>query len=152
MRALIQRVSEASVSVDGEIVGEIEQGILLFLAVVVGDSGQQCSKMVRKVAGLRIFPDQQGRMNLSVKDICGKILVVSQFTLAADLKKGYRPSFGQAQEPKLAAAMCKDFCQELAETGIEVEQGIFGADMRVALVNDGPVTFWLDFPPQPVVV
>ena len=148
MRALIQRVTEASVQVEGMEVGRIGRGILLFLAVVKGDSPQERSKMVRKVAGLRIFPDQQGRMNLSLGEVSGEILVVSQFTLAADLKKGYRPSFGQAQEPKLAAAMCKDFCQELADTGIKVEQGRFGADMQVALINDGPVTFWLDFPPQ----
>jgi D-aminoacyl-tRNA deacylase len=148
MRALIQRVTQACVTVDGVDVGKIESGILLFLAVVGGDGDIQCSKMVRKVAGLRIFPDSQGRMNLSVDDIGGKILVVSQFTLAADLKKGYRPSFGNAEEPKLAQAMCDNFCKQLRATGIKVEEGVFGADMQVSLNNDGPVTFWLDFPPN----
>jgi D-aminoacyl-tRNA deacylase len=148
MRALIQRVSRASVQVDDREVGRIDRGILLFLAVVTGDSDQQCSKMVRKVAGLRIFPDEQGRMNRSVADIGGAVLVVSQFTLAADLDKGNRPSFGRAEEPRLAEKMCGRFCRELAATGLQVEQGSFGADMQVVLTNDGPVTFWLDFPPQ----
>ncbi|MBF0382034.1 MAG: D-tyrosyl-tRNA(Tyr) deacylase [Magnetococcales bacterium] len=148
MRALIQRVTHACVTVDGQDVGKIKRGILLFLAVVAGDGLQQCSKMVRKVAGLRIFPDSQGRMNLSVADVGGEILVVSQFTLAADLKKGYRPSFGSAQKPDLAEEMCENFCQELRAEGINVEQGVFGADMQVSLNNDGPVTFWLDFPPD----
>jgi D-aminoacyl-tRNA deacylase len=147
MRALIQRVTQASVSVDGQEVGRIDRGLLLFLAVVAGDGEQQRGKMVRKVAGLRIFPDEQGRMNLSLADIAGEILVVSQFTLAANLDKGYRPSFARAEEPRLAEAMCDGFCHELAATGLKVEQGQFGADMQVALTNDGPVTFWLDFPP-----
>lgn len=147
MKALIQRVTQAGVMVGGQEVGRIDRGILLFLAVVAGDGSEQRTKMVRKVAGLRIFPDGDGRMNLSVADIGGSVLVVSQFTLAADLKKGYRPSFGQAEEPQLAQSMCQQFCQELAATGIPIAQGSFGADMQVSLTNDGPVTFWLDFPP-----
>ncbi|MBF0455484.1 MAG: D-tyrosyl-tRNA(Tyr) deacylase [Magnetococcales bacterium] len=148
MKALIQRVTKASVWVEGEEVGRIDRGILLFLAVVAGDGEDECRKMVRKVAGLRIFPDEQDRMNRSVADIDGELLVVSQFTLAADLKKGYRPSFGRAEQPQAAEAMCHSFCQQLAALGLPVAQGRFGADMQVSLINDGPVTFWLDFPPQ----
>ncbi|MBF0446860.1 MAG: D-tyrosyl-tRNA(Tyr) deacylase [Magnetococcales bacterium] len=150
MKGLIQRVTEASVCVEGEVVGEIRQGLLVFLAVVVGDGPVQSNKMARKVAGLRVFPDSQGRMNRSVVDLGASVLVVSQFTLAADLKKGYRPSFAPAEEPVRAEALCHDFCQELSKLGLKVEQGRFGADMQVSLVNDGPVTFWLDFPPESI--
>ncbi len=148
MRALIQRVTRASVTVEGTVVGQIERGILLFLAVVAGDSEAECAKMVRKVAGLRIFPDAAGKMNLSVADIGGAVLVVSQFTLASDIGKGFRPSFSRAEESGRAQAMCEKFCSALLATGIKVEQGRFAADMQVDLNNDGPVTFWLDFPPR----
>ncbi|MBF0620432.1 MAG: D-tyrosyl-tRNA(Tyr) deacylase [Magnetococcales bacterium] len=148
MRAVVQRVLEASVMVDGVSVGQIDKGCLVFLAIEKGDGDDQLDKMVRKVARLRIFPDDAGRMNLSVKEAGGALLVVSQFTLAADMKKGYRPSFGKAEQPELAEEMVKRFCTIITdEEGIVVEQGQFGADMKVHLVNDGPVTIWLDFPP-----
>ncbi|ABK44021.1 D-tyrosyl-tRNA(Tyr) deacylase [Magnetococcus marinus MC-1] len=149
MRALVQRVSEASVVVEGQVVGAVERGLLVLLAVERGDGEKQLEEMVRKVARLRIFPDEAGKMNLSVKDIEGEVLVVSQFTLAADMRKGYRPSFSLAEEPKRAEALYLDYCQRLNQhEGVVVAQGLFGADMQVKLINDGPVTIWLDLPPQ----
>nr|CRH06257.1 D-tyrosyl-tRNA(Tyr) deacylase [Candidatus Magnetococcus massalia] len=148
MKALVQRVSEASVTVEGEITGQIERGLLVLLAAERGDGPKQCETMVRKVARLRIFPDQEGKMNLSVKDLGLSVLVVSQFTLAADMRKGYRPSFGNAEQPDRAEQLYETFCQQLTtDEGIAVAQGRFAADMQVALVNDGPVTIWLDLPP-----
>ncbi len=147
MKAVIQRVSTASVTVDGSVVGRIDRGILLFLAVERGDTVTQVQRMVHKVGGLRIFPDEAGRMNRSLADISGAILAISQFTLAADLKKGFRPSFGNAEDPQRAQELFDQACRRLEAAGIPVARGRFGADMAVTLVNDGPVTFWLDFPP-----
>ena len=132
---------------DGALVGQIDRGFLLLLAVERGDTGDQVKRMVHKVAGLRIFPDETGRMNRSIVDIAGAILAISQFTLAADLKKGFRPSFGNAELPKRAQELFDQSCDRLRSSGISVAQGRFGADMAVSLINDGPVTFWLDFPP-----
>ncbi|MBF0132591.1 MAG: D-tyrosyl-tRNA(Tyr) deacylase [Magnetococcales bacterium] len=146
MKALIQRVLQASVVVDGAVVGQIDHGLLVFLAVIRGDGPEQVDKMVGKVAGMRIFPDGEGKMNRSVKDVGGSVLVVSQFTLAAELNKGYRPSFSQAADPQTARKIMETFCENLRHQSLNVATGRFGADMKVHLVNDGPVTFWLDFP------
>ena len=146
LKGVLQRVIEANVQVAGEIVGQIGRGSVLFLAIEQGDGDEQLKKMVRKVAGLRLFPDDQGRMNLSVQDVRGSMLVVSQFTLVADLKKGFRPSFARAEEPLRAKMLVEQFCQELEQHNIPVAQGQFAADMQVHLINDGPVTFWLEFP------
>ena len=144
---MVQRVLEAYVDVAGERVGAIGKGLLVFLAVEKGDGDAELEKMVKKVARLRIFPDGAGKMNLDVGQAGGGALVISQFTLAADLKKGYRPSFGRAEIPERANALYETFCDRLGNEGLTVEKGVFAADMQVGLVNDGPVTFWLDFPP-----
>ena len=146
MKGVLQRVSEASVRVAGQTIGQIGRGCVLFLAIERGDGEEQIARMSRKVVGLRIFPDDQERMNLSLQDVQGAVLVVSQFTLVADLKKGFRPSFSNAEEPLRAKMLVERFCQELEEQKIQVGRGQFGADMQVHLVNDGPVTFWLAFP------
>ncbi|HAD08743.1 MAG TPA: D-tyrosyl-tRNA(Tyr) deacylase [Porticoccaceae bacterium] len=144
MRGLIQRVSQAAVVVDGETVGAIERGVLLLLGIENGDGARQVGKLVNKVLNYRIFPDAQGRMNASVKDIDGGVLVVSQFTLAADTKKGLRPSFTPAAPPQDAENLYQFFLAELAASHGAVASGIFGADMQVSLTNDGPVTFLLE--------
>ncbi|OSM05134.1 D-aminoacyl-tRNA deacylase [Magnetofaba australis] len=149
MKAVVQRVSRADVRVDDEVVGQIGRGLLVLLAVERGDGDAQRHLMARKVARLRIFPDENGKMNLSVKEIGGEILVISQFTLAADMKKGYRPSFGGAEEPQRANEQYEIFCQELIDIeGVPVARGRFAADMQVSLINDGPVTIPLSFPPN----
>ncbi|MEG3640049.1 D-aminoacyl-tRNA deacylase [Magnetococcus sp. PR-3] len=149
MRALVQRVSEASVEVEGSVVGAVEQGLLVLLAVEKGDQEKQLEGMIRKVARLRIFADEAGKMNLSVKDINGSVLVVSQFTLAADMRKGYRPSFGNAEQPDKAEQMYLAYCERLEkDEGVRVARGVFAADMQVKLVNDGPVSIWLDLPAE----
>ncbi len=140
----MQRVSEAKVEVGGRTIASIGKGALVFLGVEKGDTAQDLDYMVRKISGLRIFEDQNGRMNLSIKEIGGETLVVSQFTLAADLKKGNRPSFDSAEEPSAAAAMYDEFVKKLRETGVRVATGEFAAHMGVSLVNDGPVTIMLD--------
>ncbi|MBF0147109.1 MAG: D-tyrosyl-tRNA(Tyr) deacylase [Magnetococcales bacterium] len=146
MRALVQRVQRASVHVEGEEFSHIEGGLLVFLAIMRDDRQEQLEKMVGKVAGLRIFPDHQGKMNLSVVDTGGAVLVVSQFTLAADMDKGNRPSFAQAAEPESAKKLVDYFCDGLRQRQLTVATGRFGADMQVHLINDGPVTLWLDVP------
>ena len=143
MKALIQRVSTASVAVAGEIIGSIDRGILLLLGVEKGDSTANCHKLADKVLNYRIFPDDQGRMNLSVRDVGGGLLVVSQFTLAADTQKGLRPSFTPAAEPALAEALYGEFTRYCAGKVAKVASGRFAADMQVSLCNDGPVTFLL---------
>jgi len=143
MIALIQRVSQASVTVDQEIVGEINQGILVLLAVEPNDTEAQARRLAERIAGYRIFEDKAGKMNLNVSQINGEILVVSQFTLAADTSSGMRPSFTTAAKPEVSIPLYQYFCQQLRERGFQVPTGKFGADMKVALVNDGPVTFTL---------
>ncbi|NNU81746.1 D-tyrosyl-tRNA(Tyr) deacylase [Halovulum dunhuangense] len=143
MRALIQRVSEASVTVEGEITGAIGPGLLVLVCAMAGDTDAESAWLARKVAQLRIFRDDQGRMNRSLLDTGGAALVVSQFTLAAETK-GNRPGFSTAAAPDEGRRLYERFMADLAGHGIPVQAGRFGADMKVALVNDGPVTIWLD--------
>ena len=145
MRALIQRVSEAAVRVEGSVVGEIGPGVLVFVAVVEGDDEANASRLVERIIHYRIFPDESGKMNCSLKDVGGQLLIVSQFTLAADTRKGRRPSFSGAAAPELGEKLYRYFVQQ-AQTVLpgRVEEGIFAADMKVSLINDGPVTFWLE--------
>lgn len=144
MRAVVQRVSNASVTVDGKIIGEISHGLLVFLGVGEGDTEKDMQYIADKVIGLRIFSDNDDKMNLSVGDIEGEILVVSQFTLYGDCRKGRRPNFTSSMEPKGAEEMYEKFVGYLANQGIKTEHGEFGADMKVSLLNDGPVTILLD--------
>ena len=144
MIGLIQRVTSASVTVEGETTGEICRGILLLLGVEKDDTLAQCHKLADKVMAYRIFPDSDGKMNLSLKDISGELLVVSQFTLAADTRKGLRPSFTPAAAPDRAELYYREFCRYCAERIGKVAEGRFGADMQVSLCNDGPVTFVLN--------
>lgn len=140
MIALLQRVSEASVSVENNIVGEIAQGLLVLLAIEPGDSEVKAKRLAERVAGYRIFEDENGKMNLNVKQISGEILVVSQFTLAANTSKGMRPSFTSAAPAKMSEALYQYFCEQLRKLEFDVPTGVFGADMQVRLLNDGPVT------------
>ena len=144
MKALIQRVSRADVTIDGKTAGHIQKGILVFLGVEKGDTEKDLAHIVKKVVSLRVFSDNEGRMNLSVKDIGGEVLVVSQFTLAADCRKGSRPSFDKAETPEKAKAMYEQAIAMISREGITVDSGEFAADMQVSLVNNGPVTFLLD--------
>lgn len=144
MRGLVQRVSQAAVEVDGETVGAIERGVLLLLGIEAGDGAEQVGKLVHKVLNYRIFPDAEGRMNASVKDIDGGVLVVSQFTLVADTKKGLRPGFTPAARPEDAEKLYRLFLAEMGANHGVVASGIFGAQMQVSLTNDGPVTFLLE--------
>lgn len=144
MRSVIQRVSEASVEVDGATVARIGPGLLALVAVVPSDTEGDVAAMVTKIANLRIFPDGDNLMNSSLVDHGGEVLVVSQFTLAASVRKGRRPSFSGAADPKMAEPMVEDVAVGLASLGIGVQTGVFGARMAVALVNDGPVTFVID--------
>ncbi len=144
MKALLQRVSTAQVEVDGKVVGSIGRGLLVFLCAVKGDTEQDLDYLVKKVSMLRIFEDDAGRMNLSVRDVRGEVLVVSQFTLAASTRKGNRPSFDTAEAPDQAKTMYESFVSRLKDTGIPVQTGVFAATMAVSLVNDGPVTILLD--------
>jgi D-tyrosyl-tRNA(Tyr) deacylase len=144
MKAVLQRVCEAKVIVAGSTVAKIGRGMLVFLAVEKGDKDEDLAYTARKVSGLRIFSDPEGKMNLSVKDISGEVLVVSQFTLASDCKKGNRPSLDNAEEPGRARQMYLRFVETLRHGGLSVATGTFAADMQVPLVNDGPVTFLLD--------
>lgn len=144
MRALLQRVSQASVSIADETVAQIEQGLLVLLGIYPDDSETEIVWLVEKLLGLRIFPDAAKAMNQSVVDIGGAVLVVSQFTLAADLSRGKRPGFSTAAAPELAERLYERFLAVLRERHPHVDAGRFGADMQVALVNDGPVTFLLE--------
>ncbi len=145
MRAVLQRVSQASVTVDNEITGKIDVGFLILLGVVPEDSQEDIDWLVKKCANMRVFSDEEGKMNLSIMDIAGSFLVVSQFTLNASTKKGNRPSFIKAARPDHAIPMYGQFCSTLKTvSGLAVEKGIFGADMKVELINDGPVTIIID--------
>ncbi|ACM04468.1 D-aminoacyl-tRNA deacylase [Thermomicrobium roseum] len=144
MRVLLQRVSEASVTVDGTLVSSIGQGVLLLVGVRHGDDRATAEWLAHKVAHLRIFEDEAGKMNRSLLDVGGSALVVSQFTLYADVRKGRRPSFIEAAPPNEARPLVDTFAETLRALGVPVETGVFGAHMDVALVNDGPVTIWLD--------
>jgi D-tyrosyl-tRNA(Tyr) deacylase len=143
MRIVIQRVSQASVTIDGKIAGEIQQGLLLLVGICPEDGQEDIEYAVRKISQMRIFSDDADKMNLSVQDVGGQILSISQFTLYADTKKGNRPAFTGAAKPDLATALYDQFNQKLAQT-VPVQTGEFGADMKVSLVNDGPVTIVLD--------
>lgn len=144
MRAVVQRVTSAQVTVAGEIVGQIERGFLVLVGVTHSDGEAEAAYLARKIVGLRVFEDEDGKMNLSLTDIGGAVLAVSQFTLYGDVRKGRRPSFIDAARPEYAEPLYQRFCQLLAAEGVAVEQGVFQAHMEIALVNDGPVTIWLD--------
>ncbi len=145
MRAVIQRVKSASVTVDGQVTGKIGKGMLILFGAEDGDCAEDMDYVVKKCVNLRIFSDENDKMNLSVKDVDGQILSVSQFTLLAEIKKGNRPSFARAMQPDAAERLYEEFCERCAsETGKSVEKGVFGADMQVELINDGPVTVIVD--------
>ncbi len=144
MKALLQRVSQASVTVSGEVVGEIDRGLLVLLGLDEGDDDALAERMLDKLLAYRVFPDDEGRMNRSVVDIDGGVLLVSQFTLSADTRKGLRPSFSSALSPAEAEPLYERTLSSLRERHSKVAAGLFGADMQVALVNDGPVTFLLE--------
>ena len=144
MRALLQRVSRAEVRIDGQPVGAIDRGLLVLLGVAPSDDEFVAAGLAAKVAGLRIFADAEGLTNLSLGEVGGSALVVSQFTLYADARRGRRPSFTGAAGPVVGERLYEVFCEILASSGVPVRQGRFGADMQVELVNDGPFTVWLD--------
>jgi len=143
MKALIQRVSSSQVKVDGKLVGSVEKGLLVFLGFEKQDTRSMADKMINKIISYRLFPDQNQKMNLSLKDINGEILIISQFTLAADTKNGTRAGFSTAMPPLDAESLYDYFVESTRSSDLKVETGIFGADMKVSLVNDGPVTFLL---------
>lgn len=145
MKAVIQRVSSACVKVDGKLVGSCKKGFMVLVCAVEGDSEAEAELLAKKTAALRVFCDENDKMNLSIADIGGEVLAISQFTLCADVKKGNRPSFINALEPVRAEQLYKLYCNKLREYGIKkVDEGIFGADMQVELINDGPVTILYD--------
>ena len=148
MRAVVQRSGEASVTVDGEVVGRIRKGLVILLGVGAGDGPDQVAWLSAKVANLRIFQDGSGRMNHSLLDTGGEALVVSQFTLYGDCRKGRRPNFPSAARPELAEPLYESFCRSLEEQGVPVSKGVFGAMMEVRLCNDGPVTLVVDTGPS----
>jgi D-tyrosyl-tRNA(Tyr) deacylase len=144
VRALVQRVARASVTVDGKVIGRIGPGLLILVCAMAGDTPAKPATLAAKIAKLRIFKDDAGKMNLSLAETGGAALVVSQFTLAADTSRGNRPGFSAAAPPEQGEALYGDFCAAMTGLGIAVQTGRFGADMQVELVNDGPVTIWLD--------
>ncbi|MBQ2941853.1 MAG: D-tyrosyl-tRNA(Tyr) deacylase [Clostridia bacterium] len=144
MRAVIQRVTSASCRVDGNVTGEIEKGFLVFLGVGEGDTDADLDYIVKKTLGLRIFEDENEKMNLSLSNVGGSILAISQFTLYGDVRKGNRPAFVSAAAPEIGEAYFEKYKARLKEAGLKVESGIFGADMKISLLNDGPVTILLD--------
>ena len=144
MRALLQRVAHASVTVEGEVIGQTGPGLLILVCAMQGDAEAQADQLAAKIAKLRIFPDEAGKMNLSVRDMGGAALVVSQFTLAADTSRGNRPGFSAAAPPEEGERLYAYFADQLAAQGVPVETGQFGADMKVELLNDGPVTIWME--------
>ena len=145
MKAVIQRVSRASVTVDGELISEIKKGYMILLGVMDDDTREDAEILARKTASLRVFEDDEGKMNLDIKNVDGEILAISQFTLCADVKKGNRPSFIRSAPPADANELYEYFCEQLIENGVKnVYKGVFGADMKVDLLNDGPVTILYD--------
>ncbi|WP_323037395.1 D-aminoacyl-tRNA deacylase [Pararhodobacter sp.] len=144
MRALLQRVTEASVSVDGAVVGATGPGLLIFVCAMQGDDTKSAQDLAAKILKLRMFRDDAGKTNRSLVDVGGGVLVVSQFTLAADTSRGNRPGFSTAAPPDLGRALYEQFADVFAAHGIATARGVFGAEMQVALVNDGPMTLWLD--------
>ena len=144
MRALIQRVREASVTVGGEVIGRCGPGLMILVCAMQGDGEDAAERLAARIAKLRIFKDEDGKMNRSVRDIGGSALVVSQFTLSADTSRGNRPGFSTAAPPAEGERLYEHFARALVAEGVPVETGRFGADMAVALVNDGPVTIWMD--------
>lgn len=145
MKAVLQRVTHAQVVVENELVSKIEKGFLILLGVENGDSKKDADVLSKKISGLRVFEDENGKMNLSLGDIDGSVLVISQFTLLADCRKGRRPSFINAGAPDMANELYEYFCKRIKDDGVQdVKKGIFGADMKVSLLNDGPVTILLD--------
>jgi len=144
MKVVVQRVSEAHVKVDEEIVGKTGKGFMLLIGIDENDERTDAEWIVQKILNLRIFGDENGKLNLSIKDISGEILCISQFTLIADYKKGNRPSFIKAAKPEKAIPLFEYFKTELSKSDLKVESGIFGADMKVSLINDGPVTIVID--------
>lgn len=143
MIGLLQRVKNASVTVNEQVIGAVKQGLLVLVCAEKGDSEEQCEKLAKKVLAYRIFEDENGKMNKSVSDIGGEILIVSQFTLAADTAKGLRPSFTPAADPETGKRLYEHFIEKVGESGLKTQTGQFGANMQVALINDGPVTIWL---------
>jgi len=148
MIGLLQRVSSASVAVEGRIVGSIAQGLLVLVGVQRGDTEREADRLLERLLTYRVFADEQGRMNRSVQDVGGGLLLVSQFTLAADTRKGTRPGFSPAADPELGRRLFDYMIARARERHSRVETGVFGANMQVSLVNDGPVTFWLEVTPQ----
>jgi D-tyrosyl-tRNA(Tyr) deacylase len=144
VRALIQRVSQARVEVDGNIIGQIKHGLLVLVCAMQGDTEENGARLATKISKLRIFRDDAGKMNKSLLDVGGSALIVSQFTLAADTSRGNRPGFSSAAPPETGQALYEKFSDQMADLGIPVATGAFGADMAVTLTNDGPVTLWLE--------
>ena len=144
MKLVIQRVKQARVEVENEVVGKIDNGFLVLIGIKTGDTKEQADYLVKKVCNLRVFTDTNGKMNLSLKDVGGKLLIVSQFTLYGNCYDGNRPSCIEAARPEEAIPLYEYFCDECAKNGIEVQKGIFGADMKVELLNDGPVTIIIE--------
>ena len=144
MKIVVQRVNEAEVKVEGQIVGKIKKGFLVLLGVTHNDTKEQADYLVKKLCKLRVFTDENDKMNLGLKDIQGELLIVSQFTLYADCSQGNRPSFTEAAKPEQANELYEYFCSECEKNDIHVEKGIFGADMKVSLLNDGPVTIIIE--------
>ncbi|MBI5664894.1 MAG: D-tyrosyl-tRNA(Tyr) deacylase [Nitrospirae bacterium] len=144
MRILVQRVKQANVVVEGQRVADITKGLVLFVGIGKDDTVSEMEYLCKKISNLRIFEDEQGKMNLDIRQVKGKVLSVSQFTLYANTKKGNRPGFDQSAGPEMARERWKEFNNLLRRNGLEVAEGIFGAHMEVELVNDGPVTIWLD--------
>ena len=144
MKIVVQRVKNAQVEVENQVVGKIEKGFLVLLGVTHTDTKEQADYLVKKLCNLRVFTDENGKMNLGLKDVAGELLIVSQFTLYADCSNGNRPSFIEAAKPEQAEELYEYFCSECEKNNIKVEKGIFGADMQVSLVNDGPVTFVIE--------
>ena len=144
MKLVIQKVKNASVEVDEKIVGKIKKGFLVLIGIKVGDTKEQADYLVKKLCNLRVFADENGKMNLSLKSVEGQLLIVSQFTLYGDCNNGNRPSFIEAAKPEEAIPLYEYCCEECAKQGLEVQKGIFGADMKVRLLNDGPVTIVIE--------